>query len=157
MAPVYHLCSHIKNAYSSKLKSISVPFSKTNKHICDILYREGFITSLAIGDTQGPFHTGVEIPLTPSNVSSRKIWLDLKYRLGEPALSDMQVISKPSRKVFANVNDLRHMFSGTATKGSLLKNARLGQVTIVKTEHGIMELREALKKSIGGEVLCYAR
>lgn len=37
-----------------------------------------------------------------------------------------------------------------------MKRQEMGQVTIVRTLYGILELDEALEKGVGGEVMCYA-
>lgn len=39
---------------------------------------------------------------------------------------------------------------------SLLKGQVLGQVTILDTPYGIIEMKDALIKGVGGEVLCFA-
>jgi small subunit ribosomal protein S8 len=154
MAPIYHLCSHIQNSSLRNMPKIAVPYSKTFRAITQILYDEGLIQGLQIGDNLGPF-TKPE-PLTNLNVSKRRIWIDLKYRKGEPAINKMGIISKPSRRVFASPEELVSI-AGLRSSNPLLKNQTLGQVTILNTPYGIIELKEALKKQVGGEVLCYVR
>ncbi|KAJ3310725.1 hypothetical protein HDV04_004681 [Boothiomyces sp. JEL0838] len=155
MAPIYHLCSHIQNAYRNNLKKIAVPYNKTFKAITNILYEEGLVQSVSSGDVHGPFQVGYQVPITPSNIASRRIWIDLKYRHGEPALQKMGVVSKPSRRIFASVEECQAI-AASKSSNSLLKNQSLGQITILNTPYGIIEMKEALKKQVGGEVLCYA-
>ncbi|KAJ3129288.1 Small RNA 2'-O-methyltransferase [Nowakowskiella sp. JEL0407] len=133
------------------LRRVAVPDSKTNRAICQILYREGFVAGLASGDIRGPFHTGFPVPLTPDNVSKRRLWVDLKYRDGKPVLTKMQVVSKPSRRVYATVEELKAVAAGRSYTG-LLKPQEFGQATVIDTEYGILELKEALSKNVGGEV-----
>ncbi|KAJ3287475.1 hypothetical protein HK104_008565 [Borealophlyctis nickersoniae] len=155
MAPYYHLCSKIENAFKSHIRRIAVPNSKTNRAICQILYEEGFLQSIASGDIQGPFQRGEEVPLTPSNISKRRIWLDLKYKDGDPVLNKMRCISKPSRKIFASPQELQAI-AAARRASPLLKAQEVGQVTIIDSPFGIIELKEAIKKNVGGEVMCYA-
>ncbi|OAJ36062.1 ribosomal protein S8 [Batrachochytrium dendrobatidis JEL423] len=152
MAPIYHLCSHIENSYRSQMRRIAVPYSKTNKAICAVLYEEGFISSLTTGDESGPFDRGYMVPITPDNVAQRRLWLDLKYRSGISALTQMKVISKPSRRVHASFEELRAIAAANRA-GPLLKPQLAGQITIVDTPYGIVELKDALSKEVGGEVL----
>ncbi|KAJ3326599.1 hypothetical protein HDU76_012784 [Blyttiomyces sp. JEL0837] len=155
MPALYNLCSQIENSVKWGLRRIAVPESTTNRAVCQILYEEGFISGLASGDTQGPFHRGYQVPKTPDNISRRRIWLDLKYREGEPVINKMRVVSKPSRKVFATNLELQAIASARRA-GPLLKAQSVGQITILNTDYGIIELKDALKKNVGGEVLCTA-
>ncbi|KNC96278.1 mitochondrial 37S ribosomal protein MRPS8 [Spizellomyces punctatus DAOM BR117] len=155
MAPVHNLCSQIQNSFRWKLRRVAVPHSATNRAICQILYEEGFVSTLASGDETGPFQRGVEVPITPDNIARRKIWLDLKYRDGQAVLQKMRAVSKPSRRIFASVEELQAI-AAARRAGPLLKGQEVGQVTILDTPYGIIELKEALTKEVGGEVLCIA-
>ncbi|KAJ1542740.1 hypothetical protein HK096_009120, partial [Nowakowskiella sp. JEL0078] len=150
MAPVYNLCSQLQNSFQCLLRRVAVPDSKTNRAICQILYREGFVSALASGDERGPYHVGFPVPVTPDNVSRRKLWVDLKYRDGRPVLTKLQVVSKPSRRVYATVPELKAVAAGRSYNG-LLKSQQFGQATILDTEYGVLELKEALTKNVGGE------
>ncbi|KAI8914038.1 ribosomal protein S8 [Powellomyces hirtus] len=179
MAPVHNLCSMIQNSFRWQLRSIAVPVSTTNKEICRILYEEGFISSLAQGNETGPYPptpqpqsspqpsassplhsasapTSTPLPLPPRpNPARQKLWLTLKYRDGQPVLRSMSAVSKPSRRVFASLAELQAV-AAARRAGTLLKGQQVGQVTILNTPYGIIELKEALQKEVGGEVLCIA-
>ncbi|KAJ3194981.1 hypothetical protein HK101_001434 [Irineochytrium annulatum] len=156
MPAVHNLCSQIANSFRAGRPRIAVPETNTNRSIVQILYKEGFIGAVMSGDVMGPYRHGAEIIATPDNVSRRRIWLDLKYREGEPVLRKIKVVSKPSRKVFATIDELKAVAAARRPQSNLLKPQEVGQITVVKTVFGIMELREALKKSVGGEVLLIA-
>lgn len=146
----------IETGCRAQLRRIAVPYTRMNKQICTVLYEEGLITALQTGDTQGPFHRGFPVPITPDNVSSRKIWLDLKYRLGESVLKRMRCVSKPSRKVIASVDELKVVCG--ASQSGLLKPVVAGQVMLINTkELGVVEIKDAIRHECGGEVLCYAQ
>jgi small subunit ribosomal protein S8 len=68
----------------------------------------------------------------------------------------MKCISKPSRRVFCSPEEAR-LICAQASRNSLLKNQQLGQITILNTPYGIIEMKQALEKGVGGEVLCYAK
>ena len=155
MSPIPHVASHISNSFRNGYRRISIPFSKQNQSIAQILYEQGFLSCWMMGDHQAPF-ANASFPITPENVHSRRIWLDLKYRQGEPALNEFKIVSKPSRRIFASVQELQAL--GAARKvTSLIKRQVLGQITIIDTVYGIVELKDALYKRVGGEVLaiCY--
>ncbi|CAG8454534.1 9249_t:CDS:2 [Paraglomus occultum] len=76
----------------TQLRSISVSDKKLNLAICNALYREGFISSVTRGDHRGPANEFVSN--TPENISTRRLWLELKYRQNEPVLKKMSCVSK---------------------------------------------------------------
>ncbi|KAI8903577.1 ribosomal protein S8 [Gorgonomyces haynaldii] len=155
MAPVHHLCSYLENATKYGYSRIQVPYSNTNKSILHILYQEGLVSRVSTGDKKGPFELGFQVPVTLFNRADARLWVDLKYRHGESVLKQMRTISKPSRRIYASANELRAIASAKEAS-SLLKAQKVGQITIVKTPIGIVEMKEAIQKSVGGEVLCMA-
>ncbi|KAJ3054476.1 hypothetical protein HK097_001721 [Rhizophlyctis rosea] len=163
MPPHYNLCQIITNSFQKGRQRIKVPASRQNLEICKILYEEGFLTSIQKGDLRGPYpattspsHPQSETVRTPFTKSPPKLWLDLKYRHGEPVLKEMKTISKPSERVFASVDELKAV-AAARNVSKQLRGRELGQVTVVDTVFGILELKEALRKNVGGEVLCHAR
>lgn len=158
MPPHYHLCSKIENAFRLHIGRVHTPNTRMNRDICQILYNEGFLTSMSLGDIHGPFpdQPDQHPPLTSSNLTQRKLWLELKYRHGQPVLTELRCVSKPSRKVFASALELQAFAAAAGRMGGKLGNQHMGQVTILNTVFGIIDLKEALKKDVGGEVLCYA-
>ncbi|KAI9208253.1 ribosomal protein S8 [Polychytrium aggregatum] len=153
-ANVANLCSQIQNSFRWRFRRIAVPYTNVNRSIAHILYDEGFISSYMSGDDKGPYHTGSVVPVTPDNIARRKIWMDLKYHEGEPVLKKMSTISKPSRKVFASVLELKAIASARRAS-PLLRPQGVGHITILKTKYGILELKDALSKEVGGEVLWF--
>ncbi|KAJ3030270.1 UNVERIFIED_CONTAM: hypothetical protein HDU68_009667 [Siphonaria sp. JEL0065] len=152
----WHLCSHIHNAFKLRMVRVAVPENAQSAAIVRILHNEGFLGGVSKGDVLGPFQLGSPVPATPDNISRRRLWLDLKYTKGEPVLADLRAVSKPSRRVFATAHELK-MIAAARRAGPLLKGQQVGQVTILDTEYGIIELKDALKKNVGGEVLCIAK
>ncbi|KXS18335.1 ribosomal protein S8 [Gonapodya prolifera JEL478] len=152
MPPIHDLASHITNSFRAGLRRTAVRSNKRNLAVCEILYKEGFLSAIYKGDVNGPDNVGHPVPVTPYNVAQRRIWLDLKYRDNLPVLREMKPVSKSSRRVYATVDELKAVAAGKRAH-SLVKPQVLGQVTILETEYGVMELTEALKLDIGGEVL----
>ncbi|PPQ68458.1 hypothetical protein CVT26_006046 [Gymnopilus dilepis] len=90
--------------------------------------------------------------------SERRIWADLKYRDDLPVLSNMELISRPSRRVFLELSGIRAICSGR--RAGQVKPLGMGEVAMVRTEdkeHEWLEAREALQLKIPGEVVCRAR
>jgi ribosomal protein S8 len=87
----------------------------------------------------------------------RKLWLDLRFDAQmTPALTDMFLVSRGSRKVYTTVAELDDVLHGR--KFNLWKGSDIGAVTFIRASDGqIMSGWDALKRGVGGEVLCIAK
>jgi ribosomal protein S8 len=87
----------------------------------------------------------------------RRLWLDLRYdRYEQPALTDMFLVSRGSRRVRTTVEELEAVLSGR--KYNQWRGSDVGAVTMLKTDDGhIVTAWEALKRGVGGEVICVAK
>ena len=125
--PIADMLTRIRNANSSKFKTVDVPASNMKRAIADILYKEGYIKSFEEID---------------DNVQGI-IRITLKYdEKGNRVIAGLKRISKPGLRIYASKDELPKVLNG------------LG-VAIVSTSKGIMTDKEARKAGIGGEVLAY--
>ncbi|KAK9473706.1 mitochondrial 37S ribosomal protein uS8m [Dipodascopsis tothii] len=148
-----NVCSHLQNVSAARLPVTSIPSTKLHLQVALGLYRQGFISSVSRGSTTGPDETYVAT--TPENVATRRLWLGLKYHNMQPVLKKMELISKPSRRVWFNCSDLEKLVSGR--DANFVKQLLPGEVMFLRTDKGLFEIREAVEKRIGGELLCRAR
>lgn len=114
------------------------------------LYLQGFLSSVQRGSIDGPDE--VYTPTTPANISTRRLWLGLKYHEASPVLSNMHVVSKPSRKIWMSVSELKLLVEGKKGR-EMIKGLVPGEICFIGTDKGVMEIRDAIKRRIGGEVL----
>ncbi|OSD07825.1 ribosomal protein S8 [Trametes coccinea BRFM310] len=149
----HYLCSHIQNAFRARHQHIAVPHSTQNLAILSILLRSGFLSNVTRGTVEAPspidFHAVKD--------SNKRIWADLKYRDDRPVLSEMELISRPSKPIFMDLSEIRRLCTGRRVQN--VKPLRMGEIAIVKTkdrEHEWLEAREALQMRIPGEVICRA-
>ncbi|RKP35137.1 30S ribosomal protein S8 [Dimargaris cristalligena] len=153
MPQIHNICSHIQNSFRSRLPRISVPATRMNLALARVLYEQGFIASVARGNRKGPDEAYV--PTTNLNIASRRYWLELKYRQNEPVLTSMQVISKPSRRITGTLSVLKNLIAGK--RQGLVKPVLPGEIVMVATCYGVLEINEAVRRHVGGELLCRAR
>lgn len=153
--PLPHdLCSQLQNAFRGRHARVAVNHSTQNLGILSILLRSGFISSITRGTIAGPdpaaFHRVSE--------SQKRIWADLKYRDDLPVLNNMELVSKPSHRVFMDLSEIRLICSGR--RAQTVKPLGMGEVAVVRTkfkENEWLEAREALALKLSGEVICRAR
>lgn len=136
----------------AKAPLAAIPYTRLHLQIALGLYKEGFISSLQRGSQNGPDITPVEV--TPDNVSSRRLWLGMKYRNGNPVLSKFQLISKPNRRVYADADELKSFSAGQRFR--FVKPLMPGEIVFVRPKGSkeVISLHEAVKKHVSGEMLC---
>jgi small subunit ribosomal protein S8 len=128
--PISDMLARIRNAVHGRLTRVDVPASRLKLEIARILEREGYITAYKVMDADA-----VEAPLPVIRIT-------LKYGpRGERALSGLERVSKPGRRVYCGRDEVPHVLGG------------LG-VSILTTSRGIMTGHEASRVGVGGEVLC---
>ncbi|KAI8884526.1 30S ribosomal protein S8 [Backusella circina FSU 941] len=150
MPRIHDLCARVQNGFRAKLQTIAIPETKMNLAISNILYKEGFLTSVTRGNHLGPDQEFTAT--TNENVATRRLWLNLKYKENNPALSQLSLVSKPSKKVYFSVNELKNLASGS--RSQFIKPLQPGEIAIINTNKGVLELQEAIEKNVGGEVIC---
>jgi len=146
----YDLCARLQNGFRARLRQIAVPDTKMNHAIASVLYKEGFIAGVSRGNHIEP--DTAYVPTTPDNIATRRLWLELKYNNDEPVLKKMTAVSKPSKKVVMQVQELQNLAAGN--RAQFIKGLQPGEIAILTTNYGVLELREALEKGAGGEILC---
>ena len=107
---------------------VEIPSSKIKRQITKILFEKGYILNYKFED--------VKVPGT--------IKIALKYHpvTKIPAITNLDRISKPGLRKYANSDKIPRVMNG------------LG-IAILSTSHGIMTDKEAKKQKVGGEILCY--
>lgn len=147
-----NVCAHLQNVSRAGSPLASIPYTRLHLQIALGLYKEGFISTLQRGSQNGPDLTPVDV--TPDNISTRRLWLGMKYRNGNPVLSKFQLISKPNRKVYATSDELRNFATGKRFR--FVKPIMPGEIVFVKPKNSkeVINLHEAVKKQIDGELLC---
>ena len=124
--PLGDMLSRIRNAQMRKRGKVSTPGSSLRKKVLDVLESEGYIRGYSTTD-YGNGRTEFEI--------------ELKYFDGHPVIKEIERVSRPGRRVYADVNSVPRVANG------------LG-VTIVSTPKGVMADHRARENNVGGEVLC---
>ncbi|KAI9376693.1 ribosomal protein S8 [Aspergillus egyptiacus] len=159
-----HVCSHLNNVTKARLGFTSIPNSNLHLRLCLALQSDGFLSSVIRGGPEPPVmhkllghpianDAHILEPLTQSNVSSRRLWLGLKYWNSQPVLSKISMVSRPTRRITIDVEGLREVVRGQ--RSDYVEGLRSpGESLYLSTDQGIMEARQCVEKKVGGLVLC---
>jgi small subunit ribosomal protein S8 len=127
--PIADMLTRIRNANTAMHDDVSMPSSKQKVALAAVLQKEGYIG----GFETRPSTNGVGEVLT----------IQLKYSPDRHrTISGLRRISTPGLRVYRKADAVPRVLGG------------LG-VAVLSTSHGLMTDREARKRNVGGEVLCY--
>lgn len=88
----------------------------------------------------------------PDNAARRRLWLGLKYWQNEPVLKHMQLISKPTRRIWLTSEDLGKIIR-TRPSSYVQGLTHPGECMFITTDRGILEARECVERRLGGMAL----
>jgi small subunit ribosomal protein S8 len=127
--PVADMLTRIRNANQAMHDGVKMPSSKQKIALADILKSEGYIRDFEVSNSA----TGPGKVLT----------IEMKYSADrERVISGVKRVSKPGLRIYRASNTIPRVLGG------------LG-VAVISTSRGLMSDREARRRRIGGEVLCY--
>jgi small subunit ribosomal protein S8 len=127
--PIADMLTRIRNANTAMHDSVAMPSSKLKTALAGILQREGYIS-------------GFETRTEPSRAGSI-LEIQMKYTPDrDRAIAGLRRVSTPGLRVYARADRLPRVLGG------------LG-VAVLSTSDGLMTDREARRRKVGGEVLCY--
>ena len=123
--PIGDLIARIKNAATRKRAKVTTPASKMRERVLGVLESEGYIRGFSLLQKPGAFP---------------EFEVELKYFDGEPVIAEISRVSKPGRRVYTSITDLKPVKNG------------LG-ISILSTPKGVMSDTAAREANVGGEVL----
>ncbi|MFN6120312.1 MAG: 30S ribosomal protein S8 [Actinomycetes bacterium] len=127
--PIADMLTRIRNANTAMHDEVSMPSSKQKVALAQVLEKEGYIAGFSVApSTKGPGDV-LTIKMKYSADRHRKI-------------SGLRRISTPGLRVYRKGNAIPRVLGG------------LG-VAVLSTSNGLMTDRDARKRNVGGEVLCY--
>ncbi|MDF1839188.1 MAG: 30S ribosomal protein S8 [Planctomycetota bacterium] len=123
--PIADMLTRIRNANAIQKPTVGMPASRMRVGIAEVLKKEGFIESYKV--TEGKPTSSLDIVLKYSDE-------------GEKVIRRIDRISKPGCRTYSQVGDLKPVLRGQG-------------IQILSTPKGVISDREAIKLSVGGEVL----
>ncbi|SCU82018.1 LADA_0C02498g1_1 [Lachancea dasiensis] len=145
-----NVCAHLQNCSRARTSLTSIPYTKLHLNFAYNLYKHGFLSNLQRGSTKGPDPTLVEV--TPDNISTRRLWVGLKYRENKPVISSCRLVSKPNLRIDLKYEDLKQLCTGKTVR--LIKPLQPGELILVRNGNQLLDINEAIARKVGGEVVC---
>jgi small subunit ribosomal protein S8 len=118
--PIADLLVRLQNASRVGHESVALPYSQMKHAVAKILSKEGYVGAV---DKKG-----------------YQLVVNLKYAAGKPAIAGAKRISKPSRRMYLGVRDVRPVKRGHG-------------LLVLSTPAGVITGAEAKQKRVGGEAL----
>jgi small subunit ribosomal protein S8 len=124
--PLSDMIARIRNAIMRSRSKVLTPASKLRARVLDVLKDEGYIRGYNVLEVAGEFP---------------QFEIELKYFDNTPVIAEIARVSKPGRRVYSSIKDLKPIKNG------------LG-ISILSTPKGVMSDSAARDANVGGEVLC---
>ena len=127
--PIADMLTRIRNANVAMHDEVRMPSSTKKEALAAILKKEGYIEDFAVADNGDRPGSALTVTMKYSPERARTI-------------SGLRRVSKPGLRVYKPAQEVPRVLGG------------LG-VAVVSTSQGLMTDREARKRNVGGEVLCF--
>ena len=114
----------LKNAALAHRKAVVAPYANLSKAVALVLKKEGFVDAISEETVDG----------------KRMLSVALRYQRRKPAITDIDLVSKPSLRTYVASHEIASK-QGRAT------------TAILSTNVGIVTGNDAIKKGVGGELL----
>lgn len=118
--------TRIRNAGQAKHDKVDIPASNVRKGIAQILQEYGYIRSFKVAKD--------------NKQGIMRVYLKYNEK-GQPAISNLERVSRPSRRIYVKADKVPSVRSGFG-------------MAIMSTNKGIMSSEKAGNEKVGGEVLC---
>jgi small subunit ribosomal protein S8 len=127
--PIADMLTRIRNANIAMHDDVRMPSSKLKEALAGVLQSEGYIQSYDVEDNQ--------------DRPGRTLHVRMKYSPERArTISGIKRVSKPGLRVYSPSTKVPRVLGG------------LG-VAVISTSQGLLSDREARKRKVGGEVLCF--
>lgn len=124
--PIADFLTRIRNAVRVERPFVEMPLSKMKMHLAAVLHREGYVWDSEVVEGEPVSTLRVNLKYGPN---------------GEHLIEHIERLSKPGRRVYVGVSELKDVRQGTG-------------ISVLSTPKGLLSNREARQQGVGGELLC---
>ena len=125
--PIADLLARVRNGARARKEYIDCPWSVIKERVARVMVDEGFLQECSV------------VELT-ANKKDLRVWL--RYDNAQrPAINGLKRVSRPSARIYVGADAMPKVRGGMG-------------ISIVSTPLGVLVDREAVKRNVGGELLC---
>ena len=125
--PIADMLTRIRNAQTARHDYADIPHSNVKVGVAEVLKKEGYVKGIEVKKEGVKGFIRVHLAYTGKQ---------------DPAISGLDRVSKPGLRVYTAAGEIPRVYGG------------LG-IAILSTPQGVMTGKDARKRGVGGEVLCY--
>ncbi len=122
--PIADMLTQVKNAAHRGRASLVIPHSRIKQEIAEILTKAGYLSAVS--------QKGKRV--------KKYLELELAMKGGVARVSDVKRISKPGKRVYYGVSEIRPVREGRG-------------LAVFSTPKGLLSDKQARKEGVGGELL----
>ena len=127
--PIADMLTRIRNANIAMHDEVRMPSSTLKEALAGVLEKEGYISGFDVEENPGKPGKTLHVKMKYSPERARTI-------------SGIKRVSKPGLRVYSKATEVPRVLGG------------LG-VAVLSTSQGLLSDREARKRRVGGEILCF--
>ena len=123
--PISDMLTRIRNAMASMQNEVSLPHSKLKESVAKVLVNGGFLAAAKATEKDG----------------RKQLQITINLKEGSPVITELSRVSRPGRRHYIKAKDIPRIKGGRG-------------IVVLSTPQGVMDGATALKKGVGGELIC---
>ncbi len=125
--PIADLLARLRNGAHARKEFVDCPWSVIKERVARVMVDEGFLQECSVVDLS-------------AGKKDLRVWL--RYDAGQrPVINGLRRVSKPSARIYVGAGSMPKVRGGMG-------------ISIVSTPLGVLVDREAVRRHVGGELLC---
>lgn len=125
--PIADLLTRVRNGAHARKEYVDCPWSGMKERVAKVMVDEGFlreVSTVAVGEKK----------------KDLRVWL--RYDANQrPAIRGVRRVSRPSARIYVGAKEMPTLRAGMG-------------INIISTPVGVLVDREAVRRNVGGEIIC---
>jgi small subunit ribosomal protein S8 len=124
--PIADFLTRVRNGQLARHEKVVIPWSRAKEALARVLVGEGYLRDVVVG----------------GEATKKTLTVLLSYTgAGDPVINGIRRVSKPGLRVYTGATKIPSVRNGFG-------------ISVLSTPQGVMGHREAVRRNVGGELLC---
>ena len=124
--PIADFLTRVRNGQLARHEKVTLPWSRAKESLARVLVGEGYLRDVVVGGEAVKKTLTVLLAYTPS---------------GDPVINGIRRVSRPGLRVYTGAREIPPVRNGFG-------------VSVLSTPAGLLGNREAVRRNVGGELVC---